>query len=64
MKYAAVVAQVSLFSVAFMCRVLGIAPSGYYAWLERSPSKKLVRDGVLLAHIRAAFKTMPIKTDP
>ena len=57
MKYAAVVAQVSLFSVAFMCRVLGIAPSGYYAWLERSPSKKLVRDGVLLAHIRAAFKT-------
>src|SRR5258705_890268 len=55
-KYAAIVAHVGLFSVAFMCRVLDIAPSGYYAWLERSPSKKSVRDGVLLVHVRAAFK--------
>lgn len=56
MKYAAIAAHVGLFPVAFMCRVLGLAPSGYYAWLERSPSKKSVRDGVLLAHVRAAFK--------
>jgi transposase InsO family protein len=55
-KYAAIVAQVGLFAVAFMCRVLEVAPSGYYAWLERSPSKKSARDGVLLVHVRAAFK--------
>lgn len=56
MKYAAIAAHVGLFSVAFMCRVLGIAPSGYYAWRERSPSKKSVHDDVLLVHVRAAFK--------
>ena len=56
MKYAAIVAQVGLFAVAFMCRVREVAPSGYYAWLESSPSKKSVRDGVLLVHVRAAFK--------
>ena len=56
MKYAAIAAHVRLFSVAFMCRVLGIAPSGYYAWLQRSPSKKAMRDDVLLTHVRAAFK--------
>lgn len=56
MKYAVIVAHVRLFSVAFMCRVLGIAPSGYYAWLKSSPSKKAMRDDVLLTHVRAAFK--------
>jgi transposase InsO family protein len=55
-RYAAIAAQVGLFSVAFMCRVLGIAPSGYYAWLERSPSRKSARDEVLLAHVRATFE--------
>ncbi len=55
MKYAAIVAQVGLFAVAFMCRALEVAPSGYYAWLESLPSKKSVRDGVLLVHVRAAF---------
>ncbi len=56
MKYAAIAAHVHLFTVAFMCRVLGIAPSGYYAWRGRSPSKKSLRDGALLVHVRAAFK--------
>jgi putative transposase len=55
-KYAVIAAHVRLFSVAFMCRVLGIAPSGYYAWLKNSPSKKAMRDDVLLTHVRAAFK--------
>ena len=56
MKYAVIAAHVRLFSVAFMCRVLGIAPSGYYAWLKSPPSKKSMRDDVLLTHVRAAFK--------
>jgi len=55
-KYAVIAAHVRLFSVAFMCRVLGIAPSGYYAWLKSPPSKKSMRDDVLLTHVRAAFK--------
>ena len=56
MKYAAIAAHVGQFTVAFMCRELGVAPSGYYAWRESSPSKKAARDNVLMAHIRAAFK--------
>jgi transposase InsO family protein len=56
-KYAAIAAHVRLFPVAFMCRELDIAPSGYYAWLANAPSKRSVRDGVLLVHVRAAFKT-------
>ena len=56
MKYAAIAAHVGQFSVAFMCRELDIAPSGYYAWQARSPSKKSARDAALLAHVRAAFK--------
>lgn len=56
MKYAVIAAHVRLFSVAFMCRVLGIAPSGYYAWLQRSPSKKLTQDEVLLTHVRTSFQ--------
>jgi transposase InsO family protein len=55
-KYAAIAAHVGQFSVAFMCRELGVAPSGYYAWHVRSPSKKSARDAALLAHVRAAFK--------
>ena len=62
MRYAAIVAQVEIFAVAFMCRVLEVAPSGYYAWLERSPSKKSVRDGALLVHVRAAFERVDVVT--
>lgn len=56
MKYAAIAAHVGLFAVALMCRVLNVVPSGYYAWHQRSPSKKTGRDQVLTVHIRAAFK--------
>ena len=55
MKYAAIAAHVALFSVALMCRVLGVAPSGYYAWRERPPSKRSSRDEAITTHIRAAF---------
>jgi transposase len=46
-KYAAIAAHVGFYAVTFMCRVLGVAPSGFYAWQQRSPSKKEVRDRVL-----------------
>ena len=35
-----------------MCRVLGISPSGYYAWLGRKPSARAKRDEELKRKIR------------
>jgi putative transposase len=55
-KYAAILKHVGQFSVVLMCRALTIAQSGYYAWLERSPSKKAARDSILLVHVRASYK--------
>ncbi len=55
MKYAVIAACVAEYAVAFMCRVLGVAPSGYYAWLARPVSDRAQRDQVLTTHVRAAF---------
>jgi len=38
--------------VTTLCRVLGVSPSGYYAWEERPPSVRAQADQVLLAEIR------------
>ena len=35
-----------------MCRVLGVSPSGYYAWLKRSPSALKQRDAQLRERVR------------
>jgi putative transposase len=42
------------FPVATLCRVLGLSPSGYYAWLKRPPSVHAVRDAGLTEAIRAS----------
>lgn len=55
MKYAVIAACAAEYAVAFMCRVLGVAPSGYYAWRARPVSDRLRRDEVLTTHVRAAF---------
>lgn len=36
-----------------MCRVLEVSPSGYYAWLDRAPSKRSMDAAVLIARFRA-----------
>src|SRR3984893_2102206 len=37
-----------------MCRILGVSPSGYYAWVKRPTSARAVMDAGLTAKIRAA----------
>jgi len=42
-----------MFPIAALCRVLGVSPSGYYAWSERPPSARAQADDILLEQIRA-----------
>jgi len=42
-------------SVQMMCRVLGVAPSGYYDWLQQPISNRAQEDARLLRLIRASF---------
>ena len=43
------------YSVQMMCRVLEVAPSGYYEWLLQPVSNRAQEDGRLLRLIRASF---------
>ena len=47
-------AHQAVYPIATMCRVLGVSPSGYYAWTKRSPSRRAASDGALTETIRAA----------
>ncbi len=40
-------------AVATMCRLLEVSESGYYAWLERTPSARSLADQALQAKIEA-----------
>ena len=42
------------YPVAVMCRVLGVSPSGFYAWTKRPLSARAARDAALTERIRAA----------
>jgi putative transposase len=43
----------AMFPIAALCRVLGVSPSGYYAWSERPSSARAQADEILLGQIRA-----------
>src|SRR3954469_24773575 len=43
------------FDVRKMCRLLGVAPSGYYEWLQHPISNRAQEDSRLLRLIRASF---------
>ena len=53
--YEFIQAQRATFSVQTLCRVLDVAPSGYYAWLKQPLSHHASEDARLLRLIRAAF---------
>ncbi len=43
------------FPIQRLCKALGVSQSGYFAWRERSASKRQRGDMVMLAHVRSAF---------
>jgi putative transposase len=53
--YQFIKAQSTSFPVQMLCRVLEVAPSGYYAWLKQPLSSRAQEDARLLRLIRASF---------
>ena len=53
--YGFIKAHRSEYSVQMLCRVLGVAPSGYYEWLQQPLSNHAHEDARLLRLIRASF---------
>ena len=53
--YEFITAHRSRYSVQRMCRVLEVAPSGYYEWLQQPISSRAQEDARLLRLIRASF---------
>ena len=43
------------YPVRLMCRLLGVSPSGYYAWRLRKPSKRARSDAMLTERIEAIW---------
>ncbi len=56
MRFSFIHAEKAKHSVRSLCRVLGVSPSGYYAWVGRRPSKRAREDEVLSTHIRAIHR--------
>jgi len=54
--YRFVEAEKATFPVATMCRVLGVAPSGYWAWRGRGRSRRELDDAELTAAIRTIHR--------
>ncbi len=42
----------AFYGVSMMCQVLGVSPSGYYAWRNRGPSSRSLADEALTERIR------------
>jgi hypothetical protein len=55
-QYAFIKAHQHKHRVQTMCRLLGVAPSGYYAWLAQPISDHPQEDAALLRLIRASFR--------
>ncbi len=53
MRFAFIDAEKASFHITLMCRVLGVASSGYYAWLARKPSNRSRDNELLKVNVRA-----------
>jgi putative transposase len=56
MKFAFIHAEKAQFSVAALCRVLGVSRQGYYAYAKRPPSARTLADAGLQERVRDAFE--------
>lgn len=60
MKYACIARQLAedprAFEVRLMCRVLTVAPSGFYAWRKRGPCARAIADARLILNVRIAHQ--------
>ena len=54
MKFHFIAAHRAEFRVRSLCRVLGVSPSGFYAWVRRPAPRQTARNDALLVYIRAA----------
>lgn len=54
-KYQFVAAHAEVYPVTVLCRVLGLARSGFYAWRKRPPSAQAAADQQLVAEIKTVF---------
>ena len=55
MKFEFVAKHRGAWPVAMLCGALGVSRSGYYAWLERSPSERSVRHETLSRVVKQSF---------
>ena len=55
MRYRFVAAEQASYPVRLLCRVVGVAASGFYAWLRRGPSQRERQDRSLAEQIAAVF---------
>lgn len=56
MKFAFIAAREVAFPVSTMCRVLGVAKSGFYAWARRPKPARAKRDAQLAASVAAVHQ--------
>ena len=56
MKYACIARHEGEHAVRLMCRVLAVAPSGFYRWRAGGPSARATADEALLRRVRVAFR--------
>jgi len=52
MKYRCIRDHQAIYSVHLMCRALQVARSGFYAWLEREPSRRALEDQRILSDMK------------